>query len=202
MSSVKEQNKTELLRLSLTLFAITSIVAVLLAVANYFTSPIISEAAKNRLNHSLSRLMGEATFEQVSGFKDEIKLSGTTIPVLAVYEAKGFNGESMGYCVRTTPQGYSEVIDLMVAIDEDGTVIGTDILSIGDTPGVGMKVDSDRDFRESVLGCFDLIEAVKTAPKNKSQVQVISGATVSSKAYINGVNAAIEVVQLLKQEGE
>ena len=62
-----------------------------------------------------------------------------------------------------------------------------------------MKVDSDEKFKTSVYGLDDTASIVKTEPKG-NEVQVISGATISSSAYINGVNAALAVADSLDEE--
>ncbi|MBQ7935460.1 MAG: FMN-binding protein [Clostridia bacterium] len=192
--------KIDFIRMALTLFVITALVAVALAAANYATAPIIEQSAKERLDDSLKTLIAEAsTFEEAEEFEKSISFGETKVPVEAIYIAKDASDTHLGYCVRVTPNGYSDVIDMLVAIDKEGAVSGVQILSIADTPGIGMKVESDETFRKSLIGKNELVTAVKTAP-DAGEVQVISGATVSSTAYINGVNAAIEAVQKLEQE--
>lgn len=201
MSFGTKSQKIDFLRLALTLFAITALVAVMLALANYFTAPIILASAQERLNNSLNSLMADAvSFELVEEYEPQVNLGSVKVSVPAVYSAVDANGQSIGYCVRVTPVGYSDLIEMIVAINGEGAVSGVQILSIADTPGIGMKVQTDEEFQKSVYGITDVVKIVKTAPSNKSEVQVISGATISSTAYINGVNAAVEVVQNLKAE--
>lgn len=201
MSSGKREQRIDFIKLSLTLFAITAVVAALLALANYITEPIIAASAKERLNQSLNELMVDAvSFDEVEEYEDEISFGATKVNVSAVYAGKNSAGETAGYCVRVVPMGYSDIIDMIVAINRDGAVSGVQILSISDTPGIGMKVQTDESFFKSVYGLTDSVKIVKSTPSGANELQVISGATVSSTAYINGVNAALEVAQKLKQE--
>lgn len=203
MSFGTREQKIDFFRLSLTLFAITALVAVALAAANYFTAPIIEQSAKDRLDASLKVLMADASsFEEADSYPKEIITAGAAVPVHAVYQARDGQGAFMGFCVRVAPAGYSDVIDMIVAIDREGAVSDVQVLSISDTPGIGMKVQSDETFKSSVLGLSEAASIVKSAPSSKSQVQVIAGATVSSSAYIRGVNAALEVAGQLMQEVE
>ncbi|MBQ7094954.1 MAG: FMN-binding protein [Clostridia bacterium] len=196
-----KQQKNDFFRLSLTLFAITALVAAVLALANYFTAPIIERAAKERLNTSLSKLISEAdSFEEMPAFPKEITAGGVSVPVDAVYEAKDSAGTFLGFCVHVAPSGYSDVIDMIVAIDQAGAVRDVEILSISDTPGIGLKVKNDQEFQKSVLGLSEVAAIVKNPPASKTQVQVIAGATISSSAYISGVNAAIDVASQLMGE--
>lgn len=201
MSFGTKSQKIDFLRVALTLFVITALVALMLALANYFTEPIIETSARERLNQSLNSLMADAVnFEAVEEHDAEVNLGTVKVGVPEVYTAVDANNQSIGYCVRVTPVGYSDVIEMMVAIDNEGAVSGVQILSIADTPGIGMKVQSDENFQKSVYGMTDTAKIVKNTPANKGEVQVISGASISSTAYINGVNAAIEIVQNLRSE--
>lgn len=195
-----KSQRIDLIRVSLTLFAITAAVAVLLAVVNYFTAPVIALSAQERLDRSLNALMPDAvTFEELDGYEQKVSTGGARVPVAAVYAAKSSAGEQIGYCVEVTPSGYSDAIDMIVAIDASGAVSGVQILSISDTPGIGMRVNSDTEFQESVYGLTEPAAIVKSTPLSRSEVQVISGASISSSAYINGVNAALLTVQQLGQ---
>ena len=200
MSLDSKNPKIDSIRLALILFLITSLVAVALAVANYYTSPIIEQAAHERLDDSLRELFAEAkSFEPVEDYEDSVSFGTVKVPVKEVYLAKDDAQQVLGFCVRVTPAGYSDIIDMMVALDADGMVVGVQLLSIAETPGIGMKVDTDETFQKRFWGLTDTVKAVKTIPST-GEVQVISGATVSSTAYINGVNAAVELVQNLMLE--
>ncbi len=173
----------------------------LLVFVHHLTTPIISNAAENRLSETLHELIAEAkSFEEVDEFSGEITLGSTKVSVAAVYKALDLDDSLVGHCVEVKPIGYGGEIDMLVAINKEGAVSNVEILSISETPGTGMKVRYNKEFRQSILGATEIIKAVNTAPTTKGEVQVISGATVSSKAYINGVNAALEVVQILEQE--
>ena len=200
MAFESENPKIDFFLTALTLFVITALVAGLLGLANFYTAPIIEQSAKDRLDASLKELIPDAAvFSEAEEYEESITVGGAKVPVQSLYVARNAQGASVGYCVRVTPNGYSDLIDMLVAIDGEGAVSGVEILSISDTPGIGMKVESDDTFRSKLIGLDDSVKAVKTAP-NSGEVQTIAGATVSSAAYINGVNAAIETVQLYRQE--
>ena len=202
MSSDSRNPKIDFLRMALTLFAISALVAALLGLANYFTAPVIEAAAEKRLNDSLRSLVASADHFDVvdeTSYENNVTVNGVSVPVRAVYNAVNQKGGFEGYCIQVQPMGYSDIIDMIVAIDKEGAVSGVQILSISDTPGVGMKVDSDEEFKSSVYGLDDAAAIVKTEPMG-NEVQVISGATISSSAYINGVNAALSVADSFNEE--
>ncbi len=200
MSLDTKNPKIDFIRMALTLFAITAVVAGALAAANYFTAPIIEQSAQERLDQSLKTLISDANrFEAAEKFETSVSFGETKVPVEEVYLALDGGENRLGYCVRVMPNGYSDVIDMLVAINRDGAVSGVQILAISDTPGIGMKVQTNEEFQNRLLGLEDSVKAVKTTP-SVGEVQVIAGATVSSKAYINGVNAAIETARKLELE--
>ncbi len=199
MSSHLKNSKNDILRMALVLFLITSIIGGVLAVVHFYTAPVAERSAEERLNRSLRSLMADAAdFSEVAEFPESILLGDVHVPVLAVYTAKDADGQTLGYCVNVTPNGYADLIDMMVAFDREGAVSDVEILSISDSPGIGLKVQSDDALRNAVKGIIDTVKIVKRTPASKDEVRVIAGATVSSAAYINGVNAAVEVVQLLR----
>ncbi len=203
MSSQTKKVALDFIQMALTLFGITAVVAVLLALANSVTSPIIEESAQDRLNQSLNSLMEEAvTFEEMTEYSKKVNVGGTTVPILAAYQGRNQADVVTGYCVHVAPTGYSDAIEMMVAVNGEGAVSGVQILSISDTPGIGMKVQSDLDFQNSLLGLSEQANIVKSAPQKPNDIQVISGASISSSAYINGVNAALETAQVLMLEVE
>lgn len=195
------EQKIDFFRMALTLFAITALVSGVLALANYFTAPIIAHSAKERLDASLRVLKEDAaSFAESPSYPKEIVTGGVAVPVKAVYEARDAQGAFLGFCIQVAPNGYSDIIDMIVATDGEGAVSGVQILSISDTPGIGMKVESDEDFRNSVIGHSRNFSIVKKIPSSPNEVQAISGATISSSGYLNGVNAAIDVAsQLIKE---
>lgn len=201
MSSVSGKPGIEILRISVTLIALAVVVAVVLGAVHALTAPVAARLEEQRLSETLNGLIeGAAVIEETEGFEPSITTGNVQVPVKTVYVAEDAAGAVLGYCVEVLPFGYEDVIDMIVAVNAGGAVCGVEIISHSETPGSGAKIESDEDFRQSVYGLDDTAGAVKSDSAGKGEVQVISGATVSSTAYINGVNAAIEVVNRLEQE--
>ncbi len=201
MASHLKNQKNDFWRMALILFIIASLVGAMLSVVHHFTAPLVSQSAEERLNQSLVDLMGEsAQFEKVDAYSKEIILGNVNVPINGVYQVKDQADQPLGYCVNVSPMGYVDTINMMVALDTEGIVKDVELLSFSETPGIGSKVKNNKTFRTSVNGFLDSAKIVKDTPKTKDEVQVIAGATVSSAAYINGVNAAIEAVQIIRAE--
>lgn len=124
----------------------------------------------------------------VNGLKEE----GVTIGT--VFEAKDNNGNSLGYVVESTSsEGYGGKITLYAGITKDGMLNGISILSIAETPGLGMNAQSVLvpQFEKVPATVFTYTKAGSTSD---SEIDAISGATITTKAVVNAVNGAVSVV--------
>lgn len=151
--------------LSLTL--ICSVVAVLLAVTNFITAPIILEQDKQKTMGSLAEVLpGGTDFE-------EYDFSSLTLPasISQVYSEK-----SGGYVFKMITTGYAADFVIMCGIDKDGKVVGATSISSNETLGY------EKTYGPSLIGAdTQTIESV----------DVITGATKTTGAYKNAVKDAL-----------
>lgn len=98
---------------------------------------------------------------------------------------------SLGYVfIITTSEGYGGNIQFAVGVRNDGTVNGISILSINETAGLGMnaeKVLKPQFVNKNV----SLFSYTKTGAATDSEIDAISGATITTNAFTNGVNCAL-----------
>ncbi len=124
-----------------------------------------------------------AALMEENGFADEIT---------GVQVAKDSGGADLGYVITVTAKDGSQAnITFSVGIANDGTVNGYSITSIAETPGLGDKAKGEAfagQFQGKQVERFDV---VKQAPASESEIESISGATITSKAMTNGVNACM-----------
>lgn len=93
------------------------------------------------------------------------------------------DGNPLGHVVQlTTKDGYSGGIIMVVGITNEGVVNGFSITAHSETSGLGTKA-----FDPAYADQFKGIDAAAV-----SDVATISGATLTSTAVINGINAAVE----------
>jgi electron transport complex protein RnfG len=111
--------------------------------------------------------------------------------VLAIY--RGVTGDqTAGYIMTTTAKGYGGPVTLMTGIAPDGRIMGVAVLSAAETPGLGARI-SEKAF----TGRFDGVaptsgfRTVKTAPTAAGDIEVLTGATISSRAVVDAVNIAL-----------
>ena len=180
----KENTALYILRLTATLLAICAVVALALAGVNAITAKKIVENKEKKTKEALQQVLpGAAVFEEIS-FTDA---SGLV--------AKVYQDPAVGYAVEVAPNGFGGAITMMVGVSSEGKVLGISIISHAETPGLGAVAAAGTDkgvaFREQFKG---LISGI-TIGDGENQIAAISGATISSKAVADGVNAALECVK-------
>ncbi len=176
LTSVKTEKKESAVmmyvRLAGVLTAICICVAALLAVVNMLTRDVIAANAAKEREETVF-----AIFEGADKMEEYALADGKTVYLV-------YSGDAIvGYSVNIAAGGFGGNIDMMVGINSDGTVKGTKIISMSETPGVGTKVNSDS-FLGQFTGKGDDIALGET-------IDAISGATISSRAVTDGVKSAL-----------
>ena len=158
-----------------TLLAITVITGLLLAVVNHFTAPIIAQKAEQSRFDAIAAIMPTATdFEDVD-YQGEAVIDDMVV----AYE----DGKFLGWCVTVGHSGFDGPVTMIVGVAPEGTVIGLQVLSHTETPGLGTKAVESAEWLGQFAGS-DL----------DSQIDGISGATKSSNAVFNNVEHALKAV--------
>jgi electron transport complex protein RnfG len=102
-------------------------------------------------------------------------------------------GRRLGVAVTAAEPGFQELITLMIGFDPaTGTLTGYKVLDQQETPGLGQRIETDTAFGDQFAGRVAPLKGVKKrSGDDPSQVQTISGATISSRAVIRIINNAI-----------
>lgn len=184
--------KSTLKNMVLVLFTITAVSAFLVGVVNSITKDTIQktndDAKLLALTEVLPAFEGEPVFEP-----DTMKIEGAQIVATHVSKA---DGETVGYAVEThslTKTGYADKIYLMVGFLADGTINEIKVLSQKETPGLGANMvkpgnSLEKGFKNKKAS--EVIFAVKKDDKREGSIDALSGATISSRAYVDAVAAA------------
>ena len=176
----KENIVVYILRLALTLLAITAVVATALAGVNSVTAPAIAE-----LNAQNTQAAIEAV---LPGGGEEVADFPAVELVSKVYASE------TGYAVQVTPGGFDNTITMMVGVDNDGKVLGISIISHTETAGLGAVAAASTPAGENFRGQFVGASGSVTVTKDGGTMDAITGATITSRAICVGVNAALDCV--------
>lgn len=109
-----------------------------------------------------------------------------------IMAAKDDSGETLGYAFTiTSSEGYGGDIQFAMGVQNDGTLNGISILSIEETAGLGMKANTEEfknQFKDKRVEKFQYTKSGATAD---NEIDAISGATITTNAMTNGVNAGL-----------
>lgn len=199
----KKSNGAYIAKLTLTLFGITFVVALLLGLANAVTADRIAARAAQTKQDSMVQVMGDDaanpayTYESVSydASVDGAVPTGADGGVVDVYAAKDSSGTVIGYCVESQANGFAGTVDIMVGVKPDGSCIGVIILKQSETAGMGANCTKD-DFRSQFAGVIYGFQCKTKADKKDGDgnIQAMTGSTITSKAVTRGVNYALALV--------
>ena len=107
---------------------------------------------------------------------------------LEIYPSK-MDNKTIGYAIKTySSKGYSGTITLMVGFKPDGTINNVSVLEQKETPGLGTKMMEPK-FKAQFNG-KDPSSFTLKVKKDGGQVDAISAATISSRAFCDAVTKA------------
>lgn len=154
------------------LSAICLIVALALALINSVTAPIIAEAQNQAANAALIEVLPEGkNFKEITV---DDKYPGA---ITKAYSADG------GFVFQATVTGKSSGLVIMIGVNSEGKIVATKVISSEETKDYAAKV-------------FPLFEGTNGKYRDKTldgfEAQLVSGATLTSKAYGEAVKAALQ----------
>ena len=155
------------------LTAICAVVAILLAVTNFITAPVIEKNASAAANEALVVVMPEGTdFTPVDLSKYELPATVTE----AYSEAGG------GYVVKLTTSGYGSDMVIMCGINAAGEITGATCLSSNETLG------EEKTYGETAIGSnLESIDGLAT----------VSGVTKTTQGYKDALKDALNTAVIL-----
>ena len=148
----------------------------------------------------------EQVFTDAAAF-EEVKMDDTLIQTIRdqldqegykaqsieeIMRAEDQSGEMLGYAFTVvTSEGYGGDIRFSMGVQNDGTLNGISILSIGETAGLGMNADTPA-FKDQFVGKqVEKLQYTKNGATQDDEINAISGATVTTNAMTNGINAGL-----------
>lgn len=203
----KNKDISSMLKDAVILFVITLISGLILGFVYQITKdPIAAQEAKAIQEACAAVFPGETDviFEE-TGYLPTAQLTtelkDTGVEIGTIFKALGQDGSTKGYVVEsTTKEGYGGNIVIYVGVSAEAKVSGVSILEIAETPGLGMNAEEVLvpQFAGKDATAFTVTKSGSTAP---SEIDAITGATVTSDAVVNAVNGAVRVVTEELAEG-
>ncbi|HKM22118.1 MAG TPA: RnfABCDGE type electron transport complex subunit G [Lachnospiraceae bacterium] len=194
---------------TLILTIITVIAGLLLGYVYDITKEPIAVQKEKAKNEAYLKVFETASsFEEVEGLdlsqSDAVlKEAGLTEQSIdEVLAAKAQDGSVLGYVMSvTTKEGYGGDITFSMGITNDGVMNGYEVLSISETAGLGMKAADDAFMSQFANKKVANFAYTKTGATADFEVDAISGATITTNAIVNGVNAGLTYFASITTEG-
>ena len=191
------------------IFVITLVMGVALGGVYNITKDPIAKAEEQAKQDAYKEVLPKA---------DMLESVGTDMePVNALLEQKGINnitiddicigGDSdnnvVGFVVLlTTSEGYGGDIQLAIGISPTMQVTGISFLKLNETAGLGMEADSEEFLSQFIGKNVHSFTYTKTGSTSDSEIDALSGATITTSAVTNAINAGIRTIRLLTSGGQ
>mgnify|MGYP001305341300 FL=1 len=183
------------------LFAITLISGLALGGVYEVTKEPIEQATIAANNATYQSVLPEASsFEEDTSLASSIETCNTelagmdfgNVGVDSVLIAKDSSGAEAGYVINThSNDSYGGPVEISVGFNAEGSISAIGFLAIDDTPGLGLKA-KEPDFKNQYVGKnADALTVTKSGNAGETEINSISGATITSSATTNAVNAAL-----------
>lgn len=157
----------------------------------------IADAQAAKVNQALAGVLPE--FDNVPAEEAyQVTVDGRAVTVYPATKAGVFAGAAVE---AVTTKGFGGPITLMVGFKADGTIYNTAVISHAETPGLGDKMDPKKsDFSLQFKGKNpDTFKLAVT--KDGGQVDAITAATISSRAFCDAVDLAYRAFRQAAQKG-
>ena len=178
---MKQDNKIwALIKPIVVLVLISAIGTAALSVTNVITAPVI--AAQMAAAEEAAKL---EVLPEGSDFSPVEDISGFNSAIVACEAA----GNGAGWVFTTETKGFGGTVRTMLGVNADGAITGTKVVDHGETEGIGTKAVKD--------GSDFLTQLVGMKRENKDSIVAVTGASFSSSAVKQAVNAVFDAYRVL-----
>ena len=188
---------------TLILLLITVIAGGVLGLVYQVTKEPIAKAQEKKTQEAYKAAFPEADFFEEDGDFSEseaekvIKENYPNTTIETSMYAFDADQNVLGYVIKVlSKEGYSGNISFLVGFKLDGTINAVALLDIKESAGLGMNAEAVLipQYKGKQITFF---EVTKTGATKESQIDAISGATITTDAINNGINAAVSYFNLM-----
>ena len=174
-----------------------AVAGLLIVLVYQFTMPAIMANRAERLENAILQVVpGSETYHTLylmdGGLTATLPAGVDAKTVDKIYAAADGDGQVKGYAIPSSEPGFADAVDVIFGFDpvKPGT-LGLMILNSRETPGLGDKVEAAQ-WREQFGDAATPLSGVKTGQSEKpGDVEMITGATISSRTVIAAINRGV-----------
>ena len=111
--------------------------------------------------------------------------------IVMFFEAYDEQGALIGYTFLSQEMGYNAPIVVAGAIDLEYRIIDVAVIKHSETPKIGDRIQTDRNFLKQFKGLT--VEELKLSTEG-GKVDAITGVTISSKAVVDAIRKKLEEI--------
>ena len=158
-------------------------------------TPVLTILASAALLLGLSFALKGVAAERAQS--EHVRLMQTVLPDSTSFVVEPYTGQDSGivsvhkgetgFVIQTRTPGYAADIEMLIGVSMEGKVTGLVITDMAETAGLGLEALNDHEFLAQMLNTSGQLEV-------GTQVDAITGATVTSKAVVRSVNSAVAYV--------
>lgn len=185
--------KSTLVNMVLSLGVITVVAAAALAGVYTATKAPIEQAKAEKQKAAIGQVLPEISFNNNPADEAaEITVNGETVTVFPARQ----NGEIVGIAVEShDTNGFSGNITVMYGFNPSGDITGYAVMQHAETPGLGSKMEEwFRTPAHSIIG-LNAATSNLTVSKDGGDVDAITAATISSRAFLRALTLANQASQ-------
>ncbi len=190
-----KQASSSLKNMILSLLVITTISGASLSYVHKITAKGIEQSRQKKKIEAITAVLPQFSNNPL---KEMYKIALFENDSLEVYPARR-NDSLVGLAIASkTNSGFSGEIKIMVGFLPNGIVYKTKVIEHHETPGLGDKMEQPEFY--SQFEQFNFHEKINSVTKNGGDIDAITAATISSRAYCNAVQNAYSVFQKNNQQ--
>ena len=181
--------ESSLKNMVLVLFTITLLSSAAVGGVYMLTKEPIAQAKVAAVNNALKQVLPEyeATTSQ------DIEVNALPIKVHTATAAD----KAVGYAVESNSKnGFGGEVRLMVGFDTEGTILNINVLEQKETPGLGTKMADEGNVLLASLKDKNAAQINLTVKKDGGDIDALTAATISSRAYAEAVAVAYEAFKV------
>ena len=171
------------------LFTITLISSAAVGGVYMITKEPIAQAKIAAVNSALQQVLPE--YEATTSQTIEVNALPIVVHTATVAD------QAVGYAVESiSKNGFGGTIRLMVGFDTKGTILNINVLEQKETPGLGTKMADEGNVLLASLKDKSAGEVKMTVKKDGGDIDALTAATISSRAYAEAVAVAYEAFKV------
>jgi Na+-translocating ferredoxin:NAD+ oxidoreductase subunit G len=204
-AGVPEVKETSILRMILTLATAGAMAGAVLVFVFLWSQPRILAYQAKVLAESIGEVLkGPEVYETVYVYQGQLvrELPEGVSPagLDRIYPGYDADGRPMGFAAAGAKAGYMDLIHVIFGYDPSSQeVLGMKVLDHKETPGLGDVIVKDQEFIGGFDGVRWPLQGIKegTATGDPHEVDLVTGATISTRTIVELINLRIEELEPL-----